>query len=232
VSRELLWLSTILIAALAAYTPPKTNPRSANIEPKLTVHANPINFQEGGIVTFAVKIESPADTSVTTKAILSRFVDLTDGNRTVEVQVNVPNTVSFSGRILRGGYHTLTLEASSPALKESIADMYGFNAVPSNPSVAALGVAAMASKPGAGPLADHLNNLPVVSDFNLYYQQVKAEQEGCDDVRQDFLLKDAIVVDTKGNKIKLDTQIVNYESGIGSGHPTNKITRSRHLNRL
>lgn len=216
------WMSIVFIFALVACTSPKTNSRPTGAEPKLTVDANPTEFREGEIATFIIKIESPADASVSIKAVSSRFVELTDGNRTVEVKANVPNTVSVSGRILRGGYHTLTLEASSPAWNKSIADMYGFNAVPSTPSAAGLGVAAMSNKPGEEALSDHLNNLPVVSDFSLYFQQVKAELEGRKDVRLDFAMKDAVVTDIKGNKVKLDNQIVNYEPGTGSGRPASK----------
>lgn len=221
-------LLVVAVLILGACSSPKTN-TSQVAEPKLDVTANLADFQKGATIPFIVTIESPVDTTVELSVVPSGFVELDNPKQTLEVKANTPQQVTLTGRAQRAGYHTLTVQAAAPNWHEPAGEMYGFNVVSpvSSSNLQALGVAANAQQPSTEPLPDHLNKLPVVSDFKIYMQQVKAELEGRDDVRLDFILKDATVQDTKGKSIKLDNMIVNYQPGTGWGKP--EATKSQEV---
>lgn len=142
------------------------------VEPKVVVTGNPADFQKGATIPFTVTIESAVDAVVEISVIPSGFVELDNPKQTVEVKANTPQQLTLTGRALRAGYHTLTIQAASPNWPEPAGEMYGFNIVSSvnAANLQALGVAATASSPSAETLADHLNKLPVVSDFKIYMQ--------------------------------------------------------------
>lgn len=215
---------------LASCGSPTANQNSVE-EAKLIISASSTNFQKGQSVTFLVTITSSESTHAVLEFIPSGDLELETLKQEIELGANKPQTIHLNGRISQAGYHTLTAQLTSDKWNP-LADMYGFNAVSDTSSlkIQSFEAAANTPKPSEESVIKHLDNLPIIKDFRLYAEQNKAEREGRDNVRRDFILKDAEVRDMQGGLIKLDPTIVVYEPKTGSGKPQNNPQSVRPQN--
>jgi hypothetical protein len=123
------------------------------------------------------------------------------------------------GKLKRAGYATVTALAQIENLATQPSDLLGFNIESDQVSSRNISRQARNNVPGIESIEDHAKNLPVVSDFSLHVEQVKADLTNLDDVRQDYRYDGIQFMNLDGTLRNPEKMTIGYDPETGQGQP-------------
>lgn len=188
-------------------------------EPKITLDSSATRFEAGQSIPVTLDIQSPVDGTVEVQLIIPPFVKLSQAEFKTDVKANQRKTIALTASLGRAGYMSITANANSAQWQDGTSNMLGINVASKSRASLTLAAAGLSTKSGKENLESHMNGLPEISDFSLLTELSKADAEGRDNVRSDFVMKGVKAKRTSGADVEISRTAVSYLWGTGSGKP-------------
>jgi len=188
-------------------------------EPEIVLDSSASSFETGQSIPVTLEIQSPNTGEVEVELLAPPSISLSQTKFKTDVVANQRKTIALTASLGRAGYMSITANAYSTQWEEGASDMLGLNVASKFTSSTAVSTASLSTKSGKENLESHMKGLPETGNFSLLTELARADAEGRDNVRSDFVMKGVKARRASGEDVEISTTAVSYLWGTGSGKP-------------